>query len=176
MAFDLTIIQPSHYSSRDSTRPFKSKRRAVVPLILPYLAGLTPPEWRTTILDEQLQDIDFDRPTDLVAISTWTLHSRRAYDIAAEYRRRGVKVIMGGPHVFFYPDEAAQHCDAIGIGEAEPIWGGMLADAAAGRLKPRYEAPALKWRACRSRATRASTLRNTARSAPSRCNLRAAAR
>jgi radical SAM superfamily enzyme YgiQ (UPF0313 family) len=143
MLLKLTIIQPSHYSSKENPRVFKSKRRAVVPLILPYLAALTPLEWNVTLIDEQLQDIDFDRPTDLVAISAWTLHSRRAYDIAAEYRRRGVKVIMGGPHVFFYPDEAAQHCDAIGIGEAEPIWAAMLADAAAGRLKPRYDAPAL---------------------------------
>jgi radical SAM superfamily enzyme YgiQ (UPF0313 family) len=143
MSLDLTIIQPSHYISKTNLRVVKSRRRALVPLILPYLAALTPPEWRVTAIDEQLQDIDFDRPTDVVAITTWTLHSKRAYDIAAEFRKRGVKVLMGGPHVFFYPDEAAAHCDAIGIGEAEPIWAQMLADAAAGRLRERYQAPPL---------------------------------
>ncbi len=143
MALNLTIIQPSHYSSKKNPRVFKSKRRAVVPLILPYLAGLTPPEWQVTLIDEQLQDIDFDRPMDVVAITTWTLHSKRAYDIAAAYRSRGVKVIMGGPHVFFYPDEAESRCDAIGIGEAELIWAEMLADAAAGRLQKRYVAPSM---------------------------------
>ena len=96
-----------------------------------------------TILDEQVQEIDFDRPTDLVAITAWTLHSLRAYDIAAEFRRRGVTVIMGGPHVFFYPEESADNCDAVGIGEAEPIWAQMLADAAAGRLKKEYRAQPL---------------------------------
>jgi radical SAM superfamily enzyme YgiQ (UPF0313 family) len=121
-------------------RPFKTRRRALVPLILPYLAALTPAEWKVTLVDEQVQDIDFGRHTDLVAITTWTLHSLRANDIAAEFRRRGVKVIMGGPHVFFYPEESAEHCDAVGIGEAEPIWAQMLEDAAAGRLQKQYRA------------------------------------
>jgi len=143
MTLDLTVIQPSHYPSRTDRRPFKTRRRAVVPLTLPYLAALTPPEWRVTLIDEQVQGIDFDRPTDVVAITTWTLHSLRAYDIAAEFQRRGVKVIMGGPHVFFYPEEAAERCDAIGIGEAEPIWAQMLGDAAAGRLQKEYRAPAM---------------------------------
>ena len=122
---------------------FKTKRRAVVPLTLPYLAALTPPEWRVTLVDEQVEEIDFDRPADVVAISAWTLHSLRAYDIAAEFRRRGAKVVMGGPHVFFYPEELAEHCDAIGIGEAEPIWARMLGDAAAGSLKKKYRAEPL---------------------------------
>ena len=143
MALDITIIQPSHYASKTNPRIFKSRRRAVVPLVLPYLAALTPPDWNVTCIDEQLQDIDFERRTDLVAITTWTLHSKRAYDIAAEFRRRGVKVIMGGPHVFFYPEEAMENCDAVGIGEAEPIWAQMLADAAAGCLQREYRAPVL---------------------------------
>ena len=143
MALKLTIIQPSFYFSKTNRLVFKTKRRTVVPLALPYLAALTPPEWEVTLIDEQVQDIDFSRPADLVAISAWTLHSLRAYDIADEFRRRGVKTIMGGPHVFFYPEEAAEHCDAIGIGEAEPIWGQMLADAGAGRLKQEYRAQPL---------------------------------
>ncbi|MGO9171156.1 MAG: B12-binding domain-containing radical SAM protein [Rhodomicrobium sp.] len=143
MSLDLTIIQPSHYHTRTDRRVFKTRRRALVPLTLPYLAALTPPEWRVTLIDEQLEDIDYARHTDLVAITTWTVHSPRAYDIADEYRRRGVKVIMGGPHVFFYPEEAAEHSDAIGVGEAEPIWAQMLADAAAGRLQKEYRAAPL---------------------------------
>ncbi len=143
MPLELTIIQPSRYYSKTDRRVLKTKRRAVVPLVLPYLAALTPPGWNVKLIDEQIEDIAFDRPTDLVAITAWTVHSTRAYDVAAKFRERGVPVIMGGPHVFFFPDEAAEHCDAIGIGEAEPIWAEMLADAAAGRLKARYRAPAL---------------------------------
>lgn len=143
MPLKLLIIQPSHYRSPTDTQPFRTRRRQVVPLTLPYLAALTPPEWQVRLVDEQLDGIDFDEPADLVAISCWTLQSFRAYDIADIYTRRGVTVVMGGPHVFFHPEEALAHCDAIAIGEAEPIWRQMLADAAAGRLKAIYKADPL---------------------------------
>jgi radical SAM superfamily enzyme YgiQ (UPF0313 family) len=137
----LLIIQPSHYASKANRTVFKSRSRALVPLALPYLAALTPPDWDVTLIDEQLQDFSYDTNPDLVAITTWTVHSLRAYDIAAEFRNRGIPVIMGGPHIWFHPEEAAQHCDAIGIGEGEPIWAQMLEDAEGGRLQKVYRAP-----------------------------------
>lgn len=140
----LLIIQPTHYKAPTDRTLFKTKRRQMVPLALPYLAALTPPEWKVTLLDEQLEDIDFDAPVDVVALTAWTLHSYRAYDIAKEFRKRGVKVIMGGPHVYFNAEEAAEHVDAVGVGEAEPIWKEMLDDAAANRLKSIYRATPLK--------------------------------
>jgi hypothetical protein len=42
-------------------------------------------------------DIDFKAPVDLVAITSWTMNSFRAYEIADQYREQGVPVIMGGP-------------------------------------------------------------------------------
>jgi radical SAM superfamily enzyme YgiQ (UPF0313 family) len=143
MSLKLLIIQPSHYLSKTDRRLFKTRRRSVVPLTLPYLAALTPPDWQVRLLDEQLEDIDFDEPADLVALTVWTLQSRRAYDVAAEFRRRGRPVIMGGPHAYFYTEEAAEHCDAVGIGEGEQILPNMLADAAAGRLQKCYKAEPL---------------------------------
>lgn len=143
MAYRLLIIQPSHYRSKTDRTVFKVRRRQVVPLTSPYLAALTPPDWEVRLLDEQLEPVDFDCRPDLVAITTWTLHSYRAYDIADEFRRRGVLVILGGPHTFFYADEAVGHCDAVGIGEAEGIWTQMLEDALHGRLKQIYRAERL---------------------------------
>lgn len=140
----LLIIQPSHYRSPSERIVFKSKRRSVVPLTLPYLAALTPPDWTVRLIDEQLEDIDYAAPVDLVAISCWTLHSVRAYDIAARFRARGVKVVIGGPHAFFYNEEALDQCDAVAIGEAEPIWATLLADTAAGRLEKIYRAEPLQ--------------------------------
>ncbi len=122
---------------------YRVRRRQVVPLALPYLAALTSSDWEVILLDEQLQPVDFDYRADLVAITTWTLNSYRAYDIADEFRRRGVPVIMGGPHTFFHPEEAGEHCDAVGIGEAESIWAQMLADAARGQLQKIYRAELL---------------------------------
>ena len=141
MGKKLLIIQPSHYASRTNRTVFKSKTRQLVPLALPYLAALTPKDWDVTLVDEQVQDFSFDTNPDLVAITTWTVHSMRAYDISAEYRKRGIPVVMGGPHIWFHPEEAQKHCDAIGVGEAEPIWQQMLSDAAAGKLEKMYRAP-----------------------------------
>jgi radical SAM superfamily enzyme YgiQ (UPF0313 family) len=141
MSKRLLVIQPSHYHSKNNRTVFKSRRRSLVPLALPYLAALTPADWEVTLVDEQVQDIDFEFRADVVAITSWTVHSIRSYDVAREFRDRGIPVIMGGPHVWFHADEAAEHCDAIGIGEAEPIWAQMLSDAATGRLQKIYRAP-----------------------------------
>ena len=112
-------------------------------MTLPYLAALTPQEWEIKLIDEQLTDIDFKATADLVAITTWTINSLRAYDIADRFRERRVPVIIGGPHTYFYAEEAALHCDAVGIGEGETIWPLMLEHAASGRLKRIYRAEEL---------------------------------
>jgi radical SAM superfamily enzyme YgiQ (UPF0313 family) len=139
----LLIVQPSYYRAKADRTVFKARRRSVVPLTLPYLAALTPPGWAITLVDEQLAPVPFEAEVDLVAISVSTLNSFRAYDTADEFRRRGVPVILGGPHTYFHAEEAAGHSDAVGIGEAEPIWGRMLEDAAAGRLAKSYRAELL---------------------------------
>ena len=140
MTARLYIIQPSHYQSRSNLTLQKVKRRNLVGLTLPYLAALTTRDWHVTLIDEQLADIDFEAPVDLVAVTTWTINSLRAYEIADQFRQRGVPVIMGGPHTYFYTDEAAEHSDAVGVGEGEEIWPIMLADAAGKRLKKIYRA------------------------------------
>jgi radical SAM superfamily enzyme YgiQ (UPF0313 family) len=137
----ILIIQPSHYVSKTNRTLLRSRFRSLVPLTLPYLAAMTPEEWDIKLVDEQLQDVDFESKPDVVAITCWTMHSLRGYDIAAEFRKRGIPVIMGGPHVWFYPDEAAEHCDAVGIGEGELIWARMIDDAVNGRLQKVYQAP-----------------------------------
>jgi radical SAM superfamily enzyme YgiQ (UPF0313 family) len=139
----LLIISPSYYRSKANRELFTARRRRVVPLTAAYLAALTPAPWRVALLDEQLEPVNFDRPVDLVAISVLTLNSLRAYDIADEFRRRGVPVILGGPHMFFHAEEAGAHCDSVGVGEAEPIWLKMLEDARAGCLQPLYKAELL---------------------------------
>ncbi len=135
----ILIIQPTYRVSPDGPL-HKTKRRQLIGLTLPYLAALTPADWDVELVDEQVQELDLNAPVDVVAITTWTITSLRAYEIAAAFRARQIPVIMGGPHTFFHADEAAQHCDAVGIGEGEDIWPQMLEDAASGRLKPVYRA------------------------------------
>jgi radical SAM superfamily enzyme YgiQ (UPF0313 family) len=136
----LMIIQPTYYRNEADRSLYKTKKRTLVGLTLPYLAALTPPEWDVELIDEQVMDIDFAAPVDLVAISMWTINSLRAYDIAGTFRQRGIPVIMGGPHTFFHAEEAAAHGDAVAIGEGETLWPLMLDDAANGRLQPIYRA------------------------------------
>jgi hypothetical protein len=73
MTSTLFIIQPSHYRSRSNLTLHKVRRRSLVGLTLPYLAALTPREWKVRLIDEQLMDIDFKAPVDLAAITSWTM-------------------------------------------------------------------------------------------------------
>lgn len=109
-----------------------------IPLALPTLAASTPSEFEPKIIDEEIEDIDFDAPVDIVAITAMTFKAKRAYEIAREFRARGVKVIMGGIHASMCPNEVSEHVDCVVIGEAENIWPGILVDAAEGKLKNRY--------------------------------------
>ena len=101
MSHQLLIIQPSYYRSKADRTVFKARHRSVVPLTLPYLAALTPADWEVTLLDEQLDAVPFDGRFDLVAISSSTLNSFRAYDIADEFRRRArARHPRRPPHLF----------------------------------------------------------------------------
>jgi len=111
---------------------------AMEPLVFALLAGQTPPHVETVLYDERVERIDFDEPTDLAAITVQTYTARRAYQIALEYRRRGVPVVMGGYHPTFCPEEALCYADAVVIGDADRIWPQIVRDAEAGQLQPRY--------------------------------------
>jgi len=109
-----------------------------MPLVLPLLASLTPAGVDLALIDEQTDAIDFDSPYDCVAITTITPCATRAYEIADEFRRRGVHVVMGGLHISLFPEEAAAHADTICVGEAENTWPLFLRDLAAHRPQPLY--------------------------------------
>ncbi|MGH8046322.1 MAG: B12-binding domain-containing radical SAM protein, partial [Chthoniobacterales bacterium] len=102
------------------------------------LAGLTPPDIELKFYDDRMEVVPFDEPTDLVAISVETYTAKRAYQIASEYRRRGVPVVMGGFHASLCPDEVARYAEAVVIGEAEKLWPQVLDDARYGKLEKFY--------------------------------------
>ncbi len=108
------------------------------PLPLGILAGLTPPDVEVLLRDDRVDQIPFDEPVDLVAITVDSFTARRAYAISDEFRKRGVRVVLGGIHVTLLPGEAAAHADSIVIGDAEPVWGRLLNDVRRGRMRPRY--------------------------------------
>ena len=71
----LLIIQPSHYESPLRRSVVKLRRRQLVPLVLPYLAALTPKDWEIALVDEIVRPVDLEWPGDMVAITTWNLSS-----------------------------------------------------------------------------------------------------
>jgi len=118
-----------------------NRYRVWKPLSLMVLAGLTPPGWKITIVDENLGAPDYPalpRP-DLVGITAFTSQANRAYEVAAYFRSLGVPVVMGGIHATMCLDEVSERMDSVVTGEAESVWAKLLEDARQGRLKPRYE-------------------------------------
>jgi len=111
-------------------------------LALAAIAGATPGDWRVRLWDENLlQGPPPCAPTpQVVGLSVHLTMARRAYLLARHFRSRGAKVVLGGLHVQSCPDEAAQHADAIAIGDGVQLWPKILEDVQRGTLKPRYEA------------------------------------
>ena len=121
----------------------KSGKAGFVRLNLPTIAALTPTDWDVEILDARVKPVDYDAKADLVGITGFTAEMPGAYEIADNFRKKGVKVVMGGVHASALPDEALQHADAVVIGEAELVWHKLLLDFKRGELKQKYKADKL---------------------------------
>lgn len=133
----LTLIKPNIGRREHSLYVDEGRME---PLQLGILAGLTPDDIEVVMYDDRMEQIPYDEPTDLVAITVETFTARRAYEISQEFRKRGVKTVMGGMHAMLIPEEVEEHCDCVIVGDAEPVWETMLADFKKGELQKRYEA------------------------------------
>ena len=136
-----TLLLLDPYPRNNPYHLTASERRAVwfPKLSLPTIAAYTPPGWDVLLVDEAVQDIDFDQPCDLVGLSIMTCYAPRAYEIAIEFKKRGKPVVLGGVHPTYCPDEALRYCDAIVCGEAEDLWPQLVADFEAGAMKRMYK-------------------------------------
>lgn len=140
----ITFIMPS-VGRKEKGKYVKSW--TMEPLAIAVLSGLTAPGIEKVFYDDRIEPIPCHEPTDLVAINVETYTARRAYQIASMYRSKGIPVVMGGFHATLMPEEVAGHADAVVIGEAEDLWGEVVRDAQAGRLRSFYKAesrPSLK--------------------------------
>ena len=111
------------------------------PLTLTTLAALIPPDLNAEVqlFDEGITDVPDDLDADLVGLTVITGTASRAYELAAEFRRRGRVVVLGGPHVTLIPEDAQPHADAIVTGYAEDTWPQLLRDFSQSCLQPRYD-------------------------------------
>ena len=128
-----------------TTRPLYFNRALYSPLagLLAVAAAIPRDRYEVVLTDENIEPIDFDLHADLVGISAMTSYVNRGYEIADDFRARGVPVVMGGVHPSFMPQEALRHCDAVVIGEAELVLPKLLDDLERSEMRGTYKADRL---------------------------------
>ena len=103
--------------------------------------ALTPESHRVTLLDENVEAIDYDRvaEADIVGLTGMNVQRGQMRRILAELKRRGAFTVVGGPWVSVNEEYFAGLADVIFVGEAETSWPQFLEEWSAGRYQPRYE-------------------------------------
>jgi len=128
-----------------TTRPLYMNRALYSPLagLLAVAASIPRDQYEVVLTDENIETIDFDLKADLVGISAMTSYVHRGYEIAGQFRAKGVPVVMGGVHSSFMPEEALKHCDAVVIGEVELVIDKLLDDLKQGSMRGTYKSDTL---------------------------------
>ncbi len=155
------------------------KARLTPTLSVITVAALTPSDIEVSVIDENVERINFDAEFDLVGITVMTSSAIRSYELANIFQKKGSAVVLGGVHPSLMPDEAIQHCDSVVIGEAEGVWPKLLRDFEYGKLQKFYqrETPAClenqpipRRDLLRPRAYKVMNTVETGRGCPFRCN------
>jgi radical SAM superfamily enzyme YgiQ (UPF0313 family) len=141
---DIVLINPRFevsYWGMEHALPVLGKKANLPVACLPLLAALTPSEHTVTLIDENVEPIDFDRVAraDLVGLTGMSVQRYRMREILAELKDRGVFTVVGGPYVTVQEDYFDDLANAIFIGEAEETWPRFLKEWAEGRHEYRYE-------------------------------------
>jgi len=136
----VALISPKGPLYRHRNGIFKKSLR-YAPLTLTTLASLSPPQLNIEyqLFDEGIEDVPMDIDADLIGMTVITGTAMRCYELSAHFRKKGIPVVLGGPHVTLLAEEAAQHADSIVTGYAEQTWPQLLNDFSQGLLKPHYQ-------------------------------------
>ncbi|MDP8222470.1 MAG: cobalamin-dependent protein [Candidatus Lernaella stagnicola] len=137
----ITLVAPaSEVSRRVGRKPKGTSYFHYYKLGIATIAGATPPDIEVEAIDEIVDLWDpRTHETDAVGISVLTALAPRAYSIAAQFRERGIPVVLGGMHPTFLPAEAATHADAIVMGQGEFVWEQVCRDLQNNTLQPVYD-------------------------------------
>lgn len=122
---------------------FGHETHFIPPITGVHLAAITPSKYQVRVIHQQVEPIDFDTPADVIALTFFSGFAPEAYRLAREFKKRGKRVVAGGPHATFAPDEVLKHCDSVVVGEAESVWTELLADAENDTLRRLYIGKAL---------------------------------
>ncbi|WZO99870.1 DUF4070 domain-containing protein [Isosphaeraceae bacterium EP7] len=141
---DIVLINPRFevsYWGMEHALPMMGKRANLPVACLPLLAALTPEGHTVTLIDENVEAIDWERcaRADIVGVTGMSVQRFRMKEILAELKRRGVFCIVGGPLVTVDEDYFEDVPDVIFIGEAEDTWPQFLREWSQGLHQVRYE-------------------------------------
>jgi radical SAM superfamily enzyme YgiQ (UPF0313 family) len=141
---DIVFIAPRFEVSMyglEYALPFLRAKAVSPPASLPLLAALTPSQHRVTLIDENVESIDFARcaRADIVGVTGLLVQRVRMKEIVGELKRLGAFVVLGGPLVTSGEDYFTGLADVVFVGEAEETWPRFLAEWQEGRHQFRYE-------------------------------------
>ena len=142
----IVLINPrfeASYWGLEHALPLLGKRANVPPACLPLLAALTPDEHQVTLLDENVQPIDYDRvaQADIVGLTGMNIQRARAREILTELKQRGAFTVVGGPWASVCENYFGDLVDVVFVGEAEETWPLFLVGWREGHYEQRYEQP-----------------------------------
>lgn len=136
----ILFIQPTQYGEKGGL--CKQKKIYLPGLVFPLLAAITPPNWEYEMKIEVVDNIDFDTDADIVGIGTMGYTIFRGLELAAEFRKRGKLVVMGGYMSSLVPEKAAKFVDSVIVGDAEISYPKMLKDfETTGKIAQIYHNP-----------------------------------
>ena len=141
---DIVFINPRFeisYWGMEHALPLTGKRANMPVACLPLLAALTPAGHTVTLIDENVEAIDWDRVAraDIVGVTGMSVQRRRMQEILTELKQRGVFTVVGGPWVTVQEDYFGELADVIFVGEAEETWPRFLGEWQRGQHQQRYE-------------------------------------
>src|SRR5438477_8682310 len=141
---DIVLINPRFevsYWGMEHALPFMGKRANLPVACLPLLAALTPSEHTVTLMDENVEALDYERlaRADLVGVTGMSVQRFRMREILTELKQRGAFTVVGGPWVTVQEDYFGELADVLFVGEAEETWPQFLKEWAEGKHGCRYE-------------------------------------
>ena len=141
---DIVIINPRFDTSfwgLEHCMSLLGKRANLPVACLALLAALVPDHHCVTLIDENVEEIDFDRlaRADLVCLTGMSIQGRRMCEILKEVRSRGVMTVVGGPLATVEEEILDGLADVVFVGEADETWPQFLRDWERGRHKLRYQ-------------------------------------
>lgn len=106
---------------------------------LPLLAALTPDIHDITLIDEAVEDIDFDAlgRFDVIGVTGMIVQRDRMREILARLRGLDAQIVVGGAYASIDETFFDGLCDAIFVGEAETTWPAYIDTLARGEV-PAY--------------------------------------